>query len=116
MSAVSINATQKTYTVLNNNIRRNNIHNNNKEFNIVNDNDIETNSKTIENRGCEHESRKRGVDTVSPRTSKYIIILRPKEVDYDIRSTMRVNLYNSNDNYLLIKIMDWLFKGLYKKI
>ena len=51
MSAVTINATQKTYTVLNNNIRRNNIHNNNKEFNIVNDNDIETNSKKLKTEG-----------------------------------------------------------------
>ena len=41
-------------------------------------------------------SRMCGVDAVSTSTSKYIIILIPKELETDIRSTLRANFYHSN--------------------
>ena len=53
-------------------------------------------------------SRMCGVDAVSTSTSKYIIILIPKELETDIRSTLRANFYHSNLVGLL-KTDIWLF-------
>ena len=66
--------------MLNDTISGSEIHNKNEKANIFNDNELEINQKSIniEIRKSENIPRKSGKDIVSPSTSKYRRVIRPK--------------------------------------
>ena len=74
----------KTVMVLNDPTKDNEIQNYNKQDNFFSGH-------------LGDESRKCLAEIDSPRTSKYRRVIRPKELQIDTRSTLRMMLYNSNE-------------------
>ena len=96
MSDATINSTKRTDLVPNDHIGRSEIYNKNQEAKLFNGNEIEINNKNINTKNGQRQntSIKHREDTVLPRTSKYRIILGPKEPEIYIISNMRTNLYH----------------------